>query len=285
MDNKEIFSRENLTRCGLSAALRAYQSGDFKKAIKHWIPLAEEGNIEAQNHLGYLYAYGIDFKDQNGKSIMNFKTAMKWYTLSAEQGDPEGQTHLATRFKYMWNPQKPFWTSQYVRKAIKWYTAAAKQGYAEAQFKLGEMYGEGRAVKQDYKIKFYWWSLAAERGHAEAQNDLGLMYSQGRGVPRNEEIAVKWFTLSAKQGLSVAQCNLAFMYEYGYGVVKDYKYAHVWYALAHSNFHPDAYGKMAQLKKAMTAKQISAAELEIGREAIRGTPRGKNKLLDFMRIS
>ena len=43
------------------------------------------------------------------------------------------------------------------KMAFKWYTKAAEQGYADAQFELGEMYGLGRGVPQDY-IKAHMWS-------------------------------------------------------------------------------------------------------------------------------
>ena len=36
----------------------AYLREDFPAALSEWRPLAEEGNTEAQNMLGYMYRYG-----------------------------------------------------------------------------------------------------------------------------------------------------------------------------------------------------------------------------------
>jgi TPR repeat protein len=191
------------------------------------------------------------------------------------------QNELGLLFEYMYRSDRPFLTSRHVSKAIKWFTLAANKGHAEARFNLGHMYSEGRTVKQDLKITFYWWTLAAEQGHAKAQNHLGGMYENGHGVPMNGEIAVKWYTSSAKLGLNIAQFNLAWSFQYGLGGVKNYKNAYAWYMFAASNFHPDGYEKLVQLKKEMTTDEISNAEIELELEKVRGTLYGKNKLLGF----
>jgi uncharacterized protein len=36
----------------------AYHRQDYKEAFRLWLPLAEQGNVEAQHHLGFLYADG-----------------------------------------------------------------------------------------------------------------------------------------------------------------------------------------------------------------------------------
>ena len=279
MDRNQNLSKEELISWGLSTALEACQAGDFKTAIKFWIAMAEKGNIEAQNNLGKLYGSNLDFADENGG--FDTKEAIRWFKLSAEQGNVAAQNELGLLFKYMYRSDKPFLTSRHVTKAIKWFTSAANKGHAEARFNLGQMYSEGRTVKQDLKITFYWWTLAAEQGHAKAQNHLGGMYENGHGVPMNGEIAVKWYTSSAKLGLNIAQFNLAWSFQYGLGGVKNYKNAYVWYLFAASNFHPDGYKKLVQLKNEMTADEISNAKIELELEKARGTLYGENKLLGF----
>ena len=60
--------------------LKAAQSGDFKTALAEWMPLAEQGDANAQHNPGLIYYGG------NGVA-KNDKTVVKWYTKTAEKGD------------------------------------------------------------------------------------------------------------------------------------------------------------------------------------------------------
>ena len=67
--------------------LRAAQAGDYETALAEWTPLAEQGDVDAQFNLGYMY--------NNGEGVPeNDKTAVKWYTKAAEQGHASAQTNL-----------------------------------------------------------------------------------------------------------------------------------------------------------------------------------------------
>ena len=69
----------------------AYQSGDFVTALKEWRPLAEQGNADAQNNLGFMY--------ENGNGVLqDFAEAAKWYRLAAEQGLAWGQYNLGLMY-------------------------------------------------------------------------------------------------------------------------------------------------------------------------------------------
>ena len=61
-----------------------FQIGEYKAALAEWVPLAEQGDVVAQNSLGALYKFGLGV-------TQNAKTAVKWYSLAAEQGDAAGQ--------------------------------------------------------------------------------------------------------------------------------------------------------------------------------------------------
>ena len=75
----------------LQKGLQDYQKGDYAAAFKEWIPLAEEGDKEAQYFIGFMYEYGNGIPG-------DYKMAMKWYTLSAEQGYSNAQTNLAVMY-------------------------------------------------------------------------------------------------------------------------------------------------------------------------------------------
>ena len=68
-------------------ALKASQSGDFATALKHWKPLAEQGDASAQYHLGVMYRKG------NGVT-KDYGEAVKWYRKAVEQGYADAQNNL-----------------------------------------------------------------------------------------------------------------------------------------------------------------------------------------------
>ena len=84
--------------------------------------------------------------------------------------------------------------------AFKLWLPLAEQGNAYAQFNLGNMYANGRGVKQDDVEAVKWYRKVAEQGNVYAQFNLGLMYEQGRGVKQDDVEAVKWYRQAAEQG-------------------------------------------------------------------------------------
>ena len=68
-------------------AVDAYEREDYKTAHKLFLPLAEQGDDEAQFNLGMMYAFGLGVPQ-------NYKEAFKWYRLAAEQEFDEAQYSL-----------------------------------------------------------------------------------------------------------------------------------------------------------------------------------------------
>jgi TPR repeat protein len=178
--------------------LKAAQSGDFKTALAEWMPLAEQGNANAQRNLGLMYDNGDGVRE-------NDKTAVKWYTLAAEQGLDQAQSNLGLMYENGLGVQENHET------AVKWYTLAAEQGLDQAQSNLGFMYYNGKGVTQDYKTSAKWYALAAKQGNVRGQFMLGVMYHYGQGVTLDKTAAVKWYTLAAEQGDSKAKENLSIL--------------------------------------------------------------------------
>ena len=96
--------------------LDAAQRGDYATALKEWIPLAEQGDADAQFALGIMYESGDGV-------LQDYKTAPKWYTLSAEQGDAYAQYNLGVMYE---NGKGVL--QDYV-KAHMWYNIGASNGY------------------------------------------------------------------------------------------------------------------------------------------------------------
>lgn len=75
----------------LSDALRAFDAGNYAKAVKLLKPLAAKGNAVAQFKLATLY--------YSGRGVTtNFRDAARLYRLSAEQGHVVAQSNLATMY-------------------------------------------------------------------------------------------------------------------------------------------------------------------------------------------
>ena len=63
----------------------------YKAALAVLIPLAEQGDVDAQLTLGIMYAKGLGV-------LENDRTAVKWYTLAAEQGHAKSQYNLGIMY-------------------------------------------------------------------------------------------------------------------------------------------------------------------------------------------
>ena len=69
----------------------AFVRGDYNKAARELVPLAERGNPRAQAMLGFMYATGQGVPQ-------NYNAASYWYRLSAEQGDTTAQYLLGLAY-------------------------------------------------------------------------------------------------------------------------------------------------------------------------------------------
>lgn len=129
----------------------AFDHGDYQSALDLWKPLAEQGNVEAQNKMGWMYesAYGVA-KDE--------KEALKWYLRAAEQGNAEAQVNIGLMYRDGKGVEKN------KAEAAKWYRKAADQGDPAAFITLGEMYENGEGVARDYAEALFWISLTAKVG-------------------------------------------------------------------------------------------------------------------------
>jgi len=109
---------------------------EAREALKRYRPAAEQGDANAQFHLGVLYFAGQGV-------WRNHVEAMKWYRLAAEQGHAEAQEILGILYD-----EGEFVPQDYA-KAAKWYRLAAEQGYEEAKKALKTL--EPKLARQNQK--------------------------------------------------------------------------------------------------------------------------------------
>ena len=135
--------------------LKAHDAGNYDTALREWEPLAEQGNIEAQYNLGFMY--------DNGQGLTQDKAeAVKWYRLAAEQAHGDAQLNLGAIYRNGIGVPQDF------VEAANWYRLAAEQGNAIAQDNLGILYYFGDGVTQSNLTAYMWINLAFENGAPEA---------------------------------------------------------------------------------------------------------------------
>ncbi len=84
---------------------------------------------------------------------------------------------------------------------FKFQTKMAEFGSAKAQYILGEMYEEGRGVKQDYTKAFEWYNKAKENGHNSAAKRISQLKAKIATAKLNKKLAKRKRKLSIKSSV------------------------------------------------------------------------------------
>lgn len=138
-------------------ALRAYQQGDFARAIRIWEPLAAEGEPRAQYQLGFMAQHGL------GQPWSNSRAA-NYYRRAAEAGLPEAQLALGELYL------RGLGVEQDAETAVRWYHRAAESGYAAAQYRYALQLLHGEGVEQQFDEALTWLEAASAGGVDRAAN-------------------------------------------------------------------------------------------------------------------
>jgi len=155
--------------------------------------LANQGDAEAQFHLGWMYANGL-------KVPRNLVKAAELYRKAAEQGHAEAQYNLGIMYKY------GIGVNEDQDQSVLLLKKAAEQGNVDAQFTMGIRYSNAPEVSDSVALDIVeQCRKAAEEGHPEAQFYLATLYKLGLGVSLDLEQAKEWYQKSADQGVGIAQ--------------------------------------------------------------------------------
>ncbi len=131
----------------LESAKRAYQDKDYAKAFKEVMPLADQGNADAQFILGKMYWEGQGVLKDSDQAI-------KWFKLSAAQGNADAQFYLGSFYLL---PHRD------IAEGAKWLRISAEQGNQDAQWLLGKAYLQGdKELPRDPVLAEMWLRLAAK---------------------------------------------------------------------------------------------------------------------------
>jgi len=299
--------------CGFGEAVSAFQKGDYKAAYDEFKPLAEQGNAEAQDYLGYMYQNGLGVRQ-------DYAEAAKWFRKSAEQGYALGQNNLGTMYQNGFGVPKDF------AEALKWYRKAAEhRGWLGVMIQdntpeLAQAFGTSEA--KGVIVADVVPGSPAERGGLKGGDIVQTL--NGNQVENAGQLSRSVYSMSpgtlatievirdgkpesinfsiGETGLAAAQANLGSMYLNGQGVPKDYAKAIKWYRKAADQKSAYAQGSLGWMYQnglgvqkddaeavrwyRMAADQGNAAaqySLGLAFENGRGVPRNEAEALEWYR--
>ena len=99
----------------------AYDRANIDTALKIWRPKAEEGDAEAQLHVGEIYEKGM------GQPV-DHVAAAKWYRKAADQGNAQAQINLGHLYEQGLGAPKD------MAAAMQWYRKASHLDQSDLQF-------------------------------------------------------------------------------------------------------------------------------------------------------
>ena len=112
---KMLLSSELAVAADFDKGKKAYESNDGVTALLEFMPLAEEGHIDAQFWLGDMFDWGTAVEK-------NSKTAVKWWDKAARQGHAMAQLNLG--FAY----ESGVGILTDTKRAYMWYSLATYNG-------------------------------------------------------------------------------------------------------------------------------------------------------------
>ncbi len=120
---------------------------DDAAAVKWFQKAADQGNADAQLHLGALYAKGMAGLKQN------YGKGAKWFRKAAEQGNALAQLNMGQMYNYGWGVKKD------LVKAYMWYSISVAAGDQDAVSKpdsiasemTPEQIAEGKRLAAEWK--------------------------------------------------------------------------------------------------------------------------------------
>lgn len=287
-EDKGIFSFMDFSFMKKKESKKVYARPDEKKEsfVQRIIRQAEEGDVNAQLTLGYMYLYG-----EEGVEI-DYKKSFRYYSMAASQKDSVainnlgslyysgigtdrdyikaatlfdqaaklGNTEAAVNLAFIYLSGSNVGKNS--RAAMELFKNAAKKGNPTAKFMLGYAYYKGFIFPQDYGKAVPLIREAAEAQYADAQFVLAVMYLNGSGITKNYGNAVKFLKMAVGQGNVNAMTELGDILALGTAYPKDVYRAHVLFNIAAVRGAPKAAEKRDALEKVMKIDELLQAQAE-----------------------
>ncbi len=200
---------------------------DHKKAFYFYEMAAKQNNAIALNNLGSLYFNGIGTE-------VNYQKAAELFFQAAQNGSDDAAVNLA--FIYLSSDN----SDEQHEAAINLFQEAAKAGNNTAKFMLGYAYYKGFIVEQSFHQAIDLIKDAAKYKFDIAQYMLGIMYRNGEGITKNYGNAVKYLWSAVNQGNVPAMMDLGTIYAEGVIYPQNHFMAHVLFNIASVYDAPNA---------------------------------------------
>src|SRR5262245_61780199 len=152
--------------------------GDYARALKEWLPLAERGDAAAQLRVGEM------LRDRQGVRWRDFEGAAAWFRRAAAQGSGDAAYALG-RLHY-----EGFLVPRDTAEMRTMLRVAAWRGDARAQLTLGVIYEYGLDdIFADYTAALMWYERAARQGVPELDGKIAKLRSRVSEKMTKAEIA------------------------------------------------------------------------------------------------
>ena len=149
------FSMPVASFAGSNEAIKAYDSGEYQKALEMWMLLAYEGDAEAQYRLGTMFLHGTGIGVSTDEAVY-------WLSRAAEQGESNAQYLLGA----IYLSGKGLRSDR--EHGLEWWQAAANNGHSAAQYGIGIAHLYGAGVSANSVDARKWLMAALKSGSPEA---------------------------------------------------------------------------------------------------------------------
>lgn len=189
-----LFAANVVTGADVQKGLEAYDIGDYETAMAECLPLAEEGNAEAQFCVGQMYANGFGV-------ALDDAAALKWYGLAATGGSSKAQFQLGVMYANGWGVEMDD------IKAAEYYRQAAENGHSCAQRSLAYVTSRGVGVEENLQDAYMWYYVSAALGDTSSlgsRDEFGAKISEEERLAA-EAMAKKWLAKFEGGGLQAGR--------------------------------------------------------------------------------
>lgn len=153
-------------------------------------------------YLGYMYQYGIHYKQ-------NIKKAIEYYKLSISKGNSFSMVALGNIYEY----DKTYTNYEEARRL---YNLSSAKGNHYGTYYLGSGYYSGTIFPKDNIKAFECYSIAASHGNTKAMASLGYMYYNGLGVKKDVNKSFEYYMTAYEKGEIGLANNIGHIYHYNF---------------------------------------------------------------------
>ncbi|MBU1305658.1 MAG: sel1 repeat family protein [Alphaproteobacteria bacterium] len=178
----------------------SFDQGQYERARELLTPLAEGGNLQAQEVLYAMYTYGYGVEADP-------VAAFGWLRRSAEQGHPAAQESVGRHYL------NGTGVARDEGLAVHWFQLSAQQNFPAAIYNLGVLTMNGQGVATDPAEAWRLFERAAALDDPDALYVLGGAALQDIAVTGDIDTALGYLSKAARLGQRRASALLGVLLE------------------------------------------------------------------------